>query len=145
MSSRILPRTQKFLHFFRFLQKLGHLCLPLPTPGEEPGASADICEHHLQLLPGRPSQLFCLPVSDAGLFPSASGEPGLCGPSGSRRLGPGSPGRPVGAGLPGALHTVRTRSLCVHFCVCAIYFTRQDGKGAVVLSASCLCLFLDWE
>lgn len=83
------------------------------SPGEEPGASADIRELHLQLLPGCSSQLFLLPGPDAGLFPSTSGEPSHRGPSGSRCPGPGSPGRPVGAGLPGDLHTVRRRCLWV--------------------------------
>lgn len=100
-----------------FLGKLSHCFSSVShsssCPGEEPGSGADICKLHLQLLPGCSPQLFCLPGSDTGLLPSTSGEPGHRGLSSSHCPGPGSPGWPAGAGLPGAVHTVRRQTTCI--------------------------------
>lgn len=90
-----------------FLGNLSHcLLIFVSLSGEKPGSGGDICEPHLQLLPGCSSQLFRLPGPDPGLLPSTSREPSHCGPS-SCCPGPGSPGGSVGAGLSGAVHTVR--------------------------------------
>lgn len=78
------------------------------SPGKEPGPGADICELHLQLLPGCSTQLFCFRGPDDGLFPSTPGEPGHCGPTSHRCHHPGGPGWTAGAGLCGAVRTVRT-------------------------------------
>lgn len=85
------------------------LLTPSTPPGKEPGSSADICELHLQLLPGRSPELFRLLGPDTGLLPSTSGEPGHCGHSCCRCPGLGSLGWPFGAGLPSAVYTVRRR------------------------------------
>lgn len=78
------------------------------SPGKEPGPGADICELHLQFLPGCSTQLFCFRGPDDGLFPSTPGEPGHCGPTSHRCHHTGGPGWTAGAGLCGAVCTVRT-------------------------------------
>lgn len=97
---------------FTLDKTLKWLCLNSVSPssspaGEEPGSGADFCKLHLQLLPGRLPQLFCVLGPDTGLLPCTSGEPGHCGPSVSCCPGGGSPGGSAGASLPGAVYTVR--------------------------------------
>lgn len=112
---------------------LSSLSHPSTPPGKEPGSGADICELHLQLLPGRSPELFRLLGPDTGLFPSTSGEPDHCGHSCCRCPGLGSPGWPFGAGLPSAVYTVRRRDgLCVFVCV-RIHVLNQTGNDQYFL------------